>query len=72
MLSSNTPPAQAASFTHVLAPGALSAHPVSAAHYAVESWTPGALLLGALIIALLIIVWRLLPSGPKIGRRNSS
>jgi protein-S-isoprenylcysteine O-methyltransferase Ste14 len=72
MVSSNTPPAQAASVAHVLAPGALSAHPVSAARYAAESWSPGALLLGVLIVAVLIIAWRLLPSGPKIGGRKSS
>jgi hypothetical protein len=43
---------------------------VSDLKYATTTFTPGALVLGAVILAVLILAWRKLPGGPVIGRRR--
>lgn len=44
---------------------------VSNLKYATETWTPGGTVLAVIIIAVLVVAWMLVPSGPKVtGRRD--
>lgn len=56
--------------SHVLAPAPSKTPVASVAHYAASGWTHGGVVLGLVILVVVMFLWRLIPSGPRIGSRR--